>query len=163
MTKKKKDSSQNQTTLFDLLRESQSAPLISTAPGSLDIDTELRRAISEDLRFAVFQDGRPMSRHEVAARMSDLAGENITFDMLNNWTAEAKVKHRFPACFLPAFVSATGGQRRAHAVISRHSGLFALPGAEALRAEIQKMRESISKEQNEMKKRIMFLREIEKK
>ena len=133
-----------------------------TLPGSLDIDTELRAAISQDLKHAKDQTGRELSRYEVAARMSELCGQEITASMLYNWTAEAHEKHRFPAQFLPAFVLSTGG-RNAFEVLSRHSGLFALPGPEALRAEIQRIGEEIKGKKREKLKREIFLREIEGK
>ena len=129
--------------------------------GSLNIDSEFRCAISEDLRQAKDEEGRELSRYQVAARMSDYLGQEITASSLNNWTAESHENHRFPAAWLPAFVCATGGQRRAFEVLSRHSGLFALPGPEALRAEIQRIEEEIKAKREEKYKRVLFLREIE--
>ena len=76
-------------------------------------------------------------------------------------SAEAHEKHRFPCQYLPAFVIATGGQRRAFECLSRHSGLFALPGPEALRAEIQRIDEEIRKKKTEKHKREVLLQEIE--
>lgn len=133
---------------------------INPPKGSLDIDSELRAAISEDLKQA--RDGaRALSRYEVAARMSELVGQEITKAMLDNYTAEAHEKHRFPCQFLPAFVLATGGQRRAFECLSRHAGLFALPGKEALRAEIEKLDEEEKRIRSEKAKRRLYLKEIE--
>ena len=110
--------------------------------GSMDIDTEIRAAISQDIKHAHDSTGRELSRYEVAARMSELTGIEITKSMLDNFSAESHEKHRFPCQFLPAFVITTG-QRMAFEVLSRRSGLFALPGPEALRAEIQRLDEEI--------------------
>jgi hypothetical protein len=155
MTKNKSISS-IQPTLFEWVKKAQSlsnqSP--SSPPGSLDIDAEFRAAISADIKTC------PLSRYQIAARMSELAGEEITESMLNNWTAESHEKHNMPCKFLPAFVVATGG-RRAFECLSRRSGLFALPGPEALRAEIQRIDEEIKTKQEEKKKRIVFLKEIE--
>ena len=162
MTKSKNKSSK-QTTIFEWLKRAEEASkqMSSLSAGSLDVDAELRAAISADIKHAKGSTGRELSRYEVAARMSELVGQEITKSMLDNWTAEAHEKHRFPCQFLPAFVLATGG-RRAFDVLSRRSGLFALPGPEALRAEIQRLDEEIRKKKKEKQKREFFLKEIEK-
>jgi len=94
--------------------------------------------------------------------MSELLGQEITASMLYNWTAEAHEKHRFPLQFLPAFVIATGGQRRTFEILSQKSGLFALPGRDALRAEIHQIDEEIHRLTDEKKKRRVFLKELDK-
>ena len=149
--------------LFEWVRKAQELTSQSyfRPKGSLNIDSEFRSAISEDLRHAKDEEGRELSRYQVAARMSDYLGQEITASMLNNWTAESHENHRFPAAWLPAFVHGTGGQRRAIEILSRHSGLFALPGPEALRAEIQRIDEEIKAKKEEKYKRILFLKEIE--
>lgn len=163
MTKPKKESS-TQTNIFEWIKQANEISKQSNNPfnGSLDIDTELRAAISQDIKHAIVPcTGRELSRYEVAARMSELVGHEITKSMLDNWTAEAHDKHRFPAQYLPAFVIATGGQRQAFEVLSRKSGLFALPGPEALRAEIQRLDEQEKKIKAEKHKRKIFLKEME--
>lgn len=169
MTKGKKRivTEARQETIFEYLKKVEQdvsqAPKSAAHPnGSLDIDTELRNALSEDLKQSKSEDGRALSRYEVAGRMSELVGMEITKSMLDNYTAEAHEKHRFPCQFLPAFVVATGGQRIAFECISRHAGLFALPGAEALRAEIQKYDEEERRARSEKNKRRMYLHEIER-
>lgn len=161
----KKAKNNQQPTIFDWLKKAEEQTRQSLSPmqnGSLDIDSELRAAVTEDLKHAIdLNSGREMSRYEVAARMSELVGDEITASMLYSWTADSKERHRFPCLYLPAFVLATGGQRRAFEVLSRRSGLFALPGREALRAEIQRIEEVIKKNKAEKHKRIIFLKEIE--
>lgn len=168
MTNKKNKLSQ--PTIFDWLRKvedmaRQTASVDSSGSclpnGSLDIDSEFRAAVSQDIKHAKDHTGRELSRYEIAARMSELTGVEITKTMLDNWSAESHEKHRFPCQFLPAFVIATGGQRRAVEVISRHSGLFLLPGPDALRAEIQRLDEEERRIKAEKQKRKIFLREIE--
>lgn len=163
MTKRKKESSMP---LFEWIKKAEELSRQSVSPqlGSLDIDTELRHAISEDIKHAVVPcTGRELSRYDIAARMSEYVGHEITKSQLDNWSAEAHQKHRFPAQYLPAFVIATGGQRRAFEVLSRKSGLFALPGPEALRAEIQRLDEEEKRIKAEKQKRKIFLKEIEEK
>jgi len=163
MTKKKKDLSQ--PSLFDWIREAEQISRLSDNPplGSLDIDSEFRAAVTQDLKHALDPaTGRELSRAEVAARMSDLTGQDITSSMLYNWTAESHDRHRMPCIYLPAFVLATGGQRRASETLTRKAGLFALPGPEALRAEIQRLDEEISLKKNEKRKRLLFLSQLKR-
>jgi hypothetical protein len=157
MTKKRKVSSPDQPTLFDWVRESANP---APARGTLDVEKELKCALSEDIRHAVDDSGRELSRAQVAARMTDFLGEEVTLSILNNWTATSH-PHSLPASYLPAFIRATGGQRRAAEVISRHSGLFLLPGAEALRAEIRRLEEDLERIKAEKQKRLFFLKELE--
>lgn len=161
--KNRKKQESLQTNIFDWLKKAEDLSRQTANPpqGSLDIDTELRAAVSEDIKHAKDQTGRELSRHQIAARMSELTGQEITASMLYNWTAEAHERHRFPCQFLPAFINSTG-QRRAFEVLSRKSGLFALPGPEALRAEIQRLDEDLKKIQKEKSKRLLYLKEIEK-
>lgn len=153
-----------QTDIFSWIKKAEELSRQSENPphGSFDIDSELRAAVSEDIKHAKDHTGKLLSRYEVAARMSELAGQEITASMLYNWTAEAHDKHRFPAQFLPAFIITTG-QRRTFEVLSRKSGLFALPGPEALRAEIQRLFETEKHCKSERHKREIFLKEIEGK
>ena len=154
MSKVNKNNSQ--PSLFEWVKQAEALTrqIGTPATGSLDIDSEFRSAVSADIKAC------PLSRFEIAARMSDLAGTEITEKMLYNYTAESSDKHRFPCQFLPAFVIATGG-RRAFEVLSKKSGLFALPGPEALRAEIQRLDDEEKRIRSEKVKRKFYLKEIE--
>lgn len=161
MTNRKKESSQ--LTIYEwikntALRQAQSD--IGRTPGSLDINKELKAAMSEDIRHAMDDAGKELSRYEIACRMSELLGEDITKTTLDNWTAPSH-PHEIAVRQLPAFIVATGGQRRTAEVLSKHSGLFLLPGPEALRAEIQRHEENIRKEKLEKHKKMLFLKEID--
>lgn len=156
MSKKTKVFPSDPGPLFEWVKKAQALSNQSSSPplGSLDIDSEFRAAVSADIKAS------PLSRPQIAAHMSDLAGQEITDSMLYSWTAESKDHHRFPCQFLPAFVVVTGG-RRAFECLSRRSGLFALPGPEALRAEIHRLDEQIKDLQEEKSKRKLFLKEID--
>jgi hypothetical protein len=160
MTKFKKGLSYDQPGLFDIIKEA--AHRVPASQGSLNITREVKLALSEDLRHAIDENGRDLSRAQVAAHMTDLIGEEITCSTLYNWTSPAH-PHEMHISYFPAFVRATGGQRRAAEALSRHCGLFILPGAEALRAEIQQIDETIHKMQAEKQKRRVFLKELEGK
>ena len=147
-----------QASLFDILsayQESQKRAPAEQDAGSMDIDRQFRAAISAALKQC------PQSRWHVAARMSELTGQEITKTMLDSWTAESKDGHRFPAIFLPAFCEATGSSEPLK-MLGRPAGVFVLPGPEALRAEIQRIEEEINRQQAEKRKRVLFLKEIEK-
>jgi len=146
----------NQASLFDILKNYQEENTGTRPAGSFDIDRQFREAISQALKNC------PLSRWQVAARMSELTGQEITKAMLDSWTAESKEQHRFPAIFLPAFCEAVGCSEPL-TMLGKLVGVFVLPGPEALRAEIQRIEEEINRKQNEKRKRLMFLREIETK
>lgn len=124
--------------------------------GSMDIDIRFRASLNEGIKRC-----NP-SRYEIAAQMSELTGTDITKTMLDSWTANSKEGHRMPAIFVPAFCSVTKYNEPLK-ILGQLIGIFILPGPEALRAEIQKLAEEISKKNTEKRKREMFLREIEAK
>lgn len=157
MTKRKKDLS-NQPSLFDLIKESDQD---LQHHGYFGGDVEFRNALTEDLKHACDSSGREISRYEVAARMSERLGREITASQINNWTSPAHNEHNIPAKYLPSFIYATGGQRRAFDVLGRQAGLFVFPGPEALKVEVFQIDETITHLQREKKKRMMFLKEME--
>ena len=155
--KKKSSIEPSSLPLFEWVKKAQELTSQTPTPphGSLDVDSELRAAISADIK------GCPLSRYQIAARISELVGREVTAAMLNNWTAESHENHNFPCQFLPAFVVATGG-RRAFECLSRRAGLFALPGPEALRSEIHRLDEQIELLKKEKEKRKIFLKEMDR-
>lgn len=66
-------------------------------PASLDHAKELRHLLSEALKKTT------KSRFEVASRMSELTGHDISKAMLDAWTAESREAWRFPFEFAAAF------------------------------------------------------------
>ncbi len=160
MTKKRKDSSYHQLSLFDFIKETVEGD--SKPKGGLDIKNEVKMALSDDLRYATDEHGKELSRAQVSARMTDEIGFEITLSQLNNWTATSH-PHEMPLSYLPAFIRATGGQRRAVDVLSKYSGLFILPGPEAIRAEIRKRDEIVEKTKAEKREWVMLLKKVEGK
>jgi hypothetical protein len=150
---KKKFTNENQINIFEAILNIQQSQPPSKAAGSFDIDRQFRASISAALKQC------PLSRWQVAARMSELTGCDITKSMLDSWTAESKEQHRFPAIFLPAFCEAVASSEPLK-ILGQIVGVFILPGPEALRAEIRRIDEEISKNLSEKKKRVMFLREM---
>ncbi|HAR98528.1 MAG TPA: hypothetical protein DCS11_06515 [Syntrophus sp. (in: bacteria)] len=155
MTNKKKRIDSAQATLFEIIQDLNSAQAESRQAGSLNIDRRFREAVSEALRWC------PLSRYQIAARMSELTDTDITKTMLDSWTAESKVQNRFPAVFLPAFCEAVGSHEPLK-LLGGLVGVFVMPGPEALRAEIQRIEEEIAAKQAEKRKRQLFLKEMER-
>ena len=106
------------------------APCVSPiAEGSLNYSIELRRALSAALK------GTPLSRYEIAGRMSALLGEDVTKAQIDAWTAESKEAWRFPfeyAAALEAACDTTILQE----ILARKRGCRLLVGEDTLFAEL---------------------------
>lgn len=159
MTKKSKkiDVAPGQMSLLDLLTQAQEAT--RTKPtgeeGAANVRERLRLAMCAAIK------GCPLSRWEIAGRMSHLLGQEISKYQIDAWTAESKDGHRMPGEYLPAFclVTADHGPLR---ILAETAGLFALPGPDALRSEIKRLEEEAKKINFERRKRELFLKEMEK-
>ena len=155
MTKvKKRIDTPDQLSIFDLISGLQDNQNQKPQDGTLNISIELRDVVSECIRKS------SLSRWEIAGKMSALLNIEVTKYMLDSWTAETKNGHRFPAEHLPAFCEAVGSHKPL-ILISEKTGVFVLPGQEALRAEIQKIEEEIKDLQKARQKRLVFLEEVD--
>lgn len=116
-------------------------------PGALDVGLAVRHLISDLLKVS------PRNRFEIAARMSELLGHEITKHQLDSWTAESRDGWRFPLEYLPAFEVAVETHQLT-TWLADLRGCKVLVGKEALDAEIGKMerlKESASKRIKELK------------
>jgi hypothetical protein len=141
----------DQMSLLDLLiqeREERQA----TQPGRLCVSARLQAAVREAIKAA------PKSRETLADELSELTGQPISVHMVNNWTAESH-PHRLPAELVPALCVATGSTEPLR-VLAEAAGVFTLPGPDALRAEVQKLREEEQRITRERKRRELFLKEL---
>ncbi len=118
-----------QPSLFDLVREDERKRICETAPGSFNLSCRLRSELSEGLKNC------SLSRYEVAARMSELVGTEITKSQLDSWTAESKEYHRFPAEYLPAYCHITRYTEPMR-IMARLMQCYLLESEEALLAEL---------------------------
>lgn len=144
----------SQPSLFDLIQHAQGIEESPSNEGSLNIEAQLRRSLSDGIKQS------PLSIYEIAGEMSHLLGETITAEMIYSWTAESKSKHQIWGSRLPAFCRAARW-RQPLEIMTRAAGAFCLPGPEALRAEIQRLREDERKSATERRKREIFLKELE--
>lgn len=154
MAKKQSKVDSAQLSLLDLIQRAEEMLEEPPSQGSLCIEARLRHALSDAIKAC------RLSIHQVAGEMSHLLGETITAEMIYSWTAESKTRHQVWASRLPAFCRVTGS-RKPMEIMAEAAGLFTLPGPEALRAEIQRLREEEQKAARERKKRELFLREME--
>lgn len=117
-------------------------------PGALSIGTVLRSLLSDLLKKC------PLSRFDVAARMSELTGQEITKHQLDSWTAESRDGWRFPLEYLPAFEVAV----QTHDVTAWMAdlrGCKVLVGKEALEAQLGKvgrMKDDLTRQERALKK-----------
>lgn len=162
MPKSKSKIDDKQMSIFEYLQilSAQSLPKNSPDEGQYRVIDSLRASLRAAIK------GRPLSRHQIAGEMSHLVGESITKEMIDSWTRESdeingRPGRHVPAEYLPAFCKAVGCNEPL-VILGRMTGLFVLPGPEALRAEIQRIDEQIKNAQANKKKRLLFLREIER-
>lgn len=153
MSKKRQRSDNKQLSLFDYLEKLNSADKKSEE-GALNIGSRIRIALVEGIKQC------HLSRRQIAGEMSHRVGVDITWTTIDSWTAESKERNRIPAEYIPAFCMVTGYFAPMN-IISEAAGVFALPGPDALRSEIQKWDEKEKTARAEKRKRQMFLKEME--
>ena len=160
---KKSASAPIQITIFDLIQQAEEAARHSDPhpAGCMNFHAELSAAISEDMSHAYAENGKEPTRFDVSARMSNLLNYEITKTKLDEWAAPSKDNRLPDPIELSAFVRATG-QRRAIECVAKHAGIFALPGPEALRAEIRRMEEEVRRKKTEIRKREILLKEVDR-
>lgn len=128
-TRRNKNVHEGQMSFLDLIREDEARRRMQPAAGSFNVSQQLRGEISEGLRKCA------LSRFEVAARMSELVGVEITKSQLDSWTAESKEYHRFPAEYLPAFCAVTGHKEPLR-IMARMVQCYLIESEEALMTEL---------------------------
>lgn len=90
---------ENQMNLFDMIEEINPRKYAGAdfKPETKALGLRLKEAISEAIR------GSSMKRYEIAGKMSEYLGVEITEGMLNAYTAESKDGYRMPAEYYPTF------------------------------------------------------------
>ncbi|MFN3985700.1 MAG: hypothetical protein ACK4KV_09420 [Rhodocyclaceae bacterium] len=121
---------------------------VQPTPGALAIGPALRGLLSDLLKRS------PLSRFDVAARMSELTGDCVSKHQLDSWTAESREGWRFPLEYLPAFEEAL----QTHDVIAWIAdmrGARLSVGREALEAQlgrVAQMRDELARQERTLKK-----------
>ncbi|BBO84515.1 hypothetical protein DSCO28_50810 [Desulfosarcina ovata subsp. sediminis] len=146
-----------QQSLLDYIRSLDDAKRsYAGTEGSMNIRDRLRLAPNRAIKNC------RLSRPQIAGEMSHLLGADVTKSVMDSWTAESKDNYRIPAEYLPAFCRVVGSNEPID-ILTESAGMFALPGPDALRSEIQRWSEKASNAQAEVKKRKRLLREMEER
>lgn len=117
-------------------------------PGALAVGPALRGLLSDLLKRG------PGSRHDVAARMSELTGDHISKHQLDSWTAESREGWRFPLEYLPAFEEAVH-THDVTAWVADLRGARLSVGREALEAQLGRVaqqRDELARQERVLKK-----------
>lgn len=101
-------------------------------PGALAVGNALRHLLSDLLKEC------PKSRFEVAGRMSELTGQEITKHQLDSWTADSREGWRFPLEYLPAFEVAVDTTRLTRWIAALRGAQVEV-GKDAIYTEIGKL------------------------
>ncbi len=122
----------------------------SEHPGSLNFSVELRHALSDALKAS------PKTRYDIAAKMSELLGAEVTRYQLDSWTAESRSDWRFPFEYAAAFEAATETMVLQE-LLARKRGSKVLVGEDALKAELGKLElmEAEIRKQKQLLKRFL--------
>jgi len=120
----------DQLNFFDLLKDLRPK---NGGFASFNIDLLLRETIAQAIKES------PLSRFQIAARMSEILGLEVSKSMIDSWTAESREGiNRFPACYLPAFCQTVGSFEPLRALADL-LGCVVVEGEEALLIELSKV------------------------
>lgn len=117
-------------------------------PGSQDYRCEVSAKVGQVLAHA---DG---DRYEIAARMSRLAGRDVSKYMLDAWSAESREDHNIPFWAVPVLEAACETHELTRWLTEERGGRL-LIGREALQAELgklERMKEDAQRQIKELKK-----------
>ena len=93
------DHEEKQFNLFDMIAEINPGKFASPdfQPETKPLGIRIKEAISEAIKNS------GLKRYDIAGRMSEHLGIEITESMLNSYTAESKEGYRMPAEYIPVF------------------------------------------------------------
>jgi hypothetical protein len=132
---------------LDLFEVPQAPALLE---GSLNYAAELCGVLSAALKRS------SKSRYEIAARMAELLGQDVSKFQLDAWTAESREGHRFPFEYAAAFEAACE-TTALQELLARKRGSRILVGDESLLTElgrIEKMKLELAQRERALKDRI---------
>lgn len=105
---------------------------VATFPGALDYSQAVRHLLVAAIKAS------PLNSAQIAARMSELIGNQISEHQLHAWTAPSREGWRFPLEHLPAFEAATETHTITAWLADVRGGRL-LVGREALNAELGRL------------------------
>jgi hypothetical protein len=130
-----------QTSLLDAFEalEQPDQPVDGSLAMAAEVCAVLARAIKDC----------PLSRAEIAARMSDLIGEAVSEHMLNKWTSKSSDGWRFPFEYAAAFEVATGTQAL-QLTLARKRGALIMTPKDGRDAEIGRAQRELKEAQRRL-------------
>ncbi|MDX8389182.1 MAG: hypothetical protein R8M38_01695 [Mariprofundaceae bacterium] len=117
---------------------------VSGLPGAMNMDVQIRHLLSDAIKAA------PINRHQVAAKMSEYLGLDISKVQLDAWTAESKEAWRFPIAYLPAFETACDTYLIT-TYLAEFRGCGLAIGDEVLEARLGKLEKEQAEKQRQIK------------
>lgn len=121
----------DQLTIFQEMARLEAKP--ENTVGSMRCVDEIKAQMNRGLKNC------PLSRYEVAGRMSALLDEEISKAQIDSWTADSKDRH-IPAEYIPVFCEATNYDGPLVAMNQKRR-LHTFQEPDAIRAAIQQLRE----------------------
>ena len=101
-------------------------------PGAMDYSLAVRRLIADAIKAS------PYNAAQIAVRMAELTGQNITEHQLHAWTAPSREAWRAPLEFIPAFEAAAETTALTAWLAGVRGGRL-LIGRDALNAELGRL------------------------
>jgi len=139
----------NQLSFFDLLKDLRPK---NSGFASFNIDLRLREALRDAIK------GCPYSRVQIAIKMTELLGREITKNIIDSWTAESREgMNNIWAVDLPAFCHVTGSIEPER-ILADVLGSLVIQGPDALDLELKRI-EDQEKELAEKKRAVKVMRQ----
>lgn len=116
-------------------------------PGAMDYGLAVRRLLSDAIKDC------PLNTCQIAARMSELTGQQITEHQLHAWTAPSREGWRFPFEYQPAFEAAVETHAITAWLASVRGGQLHI-GRDVLHAELgrlERLRDEAAKKIKQLK------------
>ncbi|WP_325436896.1 hypothetical protein [Pseudomonas nitroreducens] len=130
---------------FELFAVPQAAAVI---PGQCNYGHQVSGLIGEILKAT------DLDRHEIAARMSRMSGDDVSKNMLDAWASTARVDHNLPLYRVPLLESVCESHVLTDWLVDMRGGR-ATYGKDALLAELGRVvrkREEATRQERELKK-----------
>lgn len=154
-TKRKIDMAmEKQMSIFDMLEEIEVQKRQGPDAGSLNMGARIKEELSSALKSV------PLKRWEIAGRMSEYTGAEITDSMLNAWTADSKEGHRFPLEYLAAFCWATGDYTVIE-MVAKGCGCHLTKGREVVLLKMAQLDDMERKIQREKAQMLAYMEKME--
>lgn len=119
-------------------------------PGALAVGPALRQLLSDLMKAS------PLTRYDIAAKMSELTGQEITKHQLDSWTAESREGWRFPLEYAAAFEEALHTHELTAWLANLRGGRLSV-GRDALEAQlgrISRMKEELTRKEKSLKRQL---------